>query len=113
MVLNYNKFKKEGVFYAILVGVLICLSIVTSASNSTGSNSSFDAVSQVNYFIKQNAKDPKSVDYIGWSKVLKETNGNFTVRVKYRAKNSFGGYAVENKLATLNSSGDVIGFIDF
>jgi len=52
-------------------------------------------------------KDPKSVEYIEWSKVV-ETYDGYKVRCKYRAKNSFGGYVVENKIFFLDLNGYVI-----
>lgn len=75
-------------------------------------NLSWDgSVLQVESWLKQNLKDPDSFEAIEWSKVIKNENGYF-VRCKYRAKNSFGGYAVENKLFMLNSSGEVITVTD-
>ncbi|MDG4475401.1 hypothetical protein [Thiovibrio frasassiensis] len=75
-------------------------------------NLSWDgSVLQVESWLKQNLKDPGSFEAIEWSKVIKNANGYF-VRCKYRAKNSFGGYAVENKLFMLNSSGEVITVTD-
>jgi len=86
----------------------------STSSSSAVSNSSWDAsVYQVKNYIKNNAKDPKSIEYIEWSSVVKNSNNNYTVRVKYRAKNSFGAFTVENKLFTLDSSGNVMGFKDF
>lgn len=76
-------------------------------------NLSWDgSVLQVESWLKQNLKDPDSFEAIEWSKVIKNGNGYF-VRCKYRAKNSFGGYAVENKLFMLNSDGEVVTVTDF
>lgn len=62
-------------------------------------NSPWDAaVAPVVSFLKKNLKDPKSVEYIEWSPVtLLELDDGFywAVRCKYRAKNSFGGYVIE------------------
>jgi len=69
------------------------------------------SVPQVESWLKQNLKDPDSFKAIEWSKVSKNANGYF-VRCKYRAKNSLGGYAVENKLFMLNSSGEVVTVTD-
>lgn len=75
-------------------------------------NLSWDgSVPQVESWLKQNLKDPDSFEAIEWSKVIKNANGYF-VRCKYRAKNSFGGHAVENKLFMLNSSGEVTSVTD-
>lgn len=77
-------------------------------------NSPWDAsVSQVKSWLKTNLKDPGSLEFIEWSKVSKTNDGGFTVRVKYRAKNSFGGYVVENKVFFLNSSGTVTNCINY
>lgn len=76
-------------------------------------NSSWDAsVCQVEQYLKKNLKDPKSYDSIEWSRVTKE-NDNFRVRYKYRAKNSLGGYVLENQIFTLNSNGEVINVDDY
>ena len=65
-------------------------------------NSPWDAaVRPVVDFLKVNLKDPRSIEYIEWSPVkLVDVKGTYywAVRVKYRAKNSFGGYVIEQKL---------------
>ena len=94
----------------------------SSGSGSLGSsaksreivyNSDWDgSVRQVKSWLKSNAKDPKSLEYIEWSAVI-ETDNGFLVRVKYRAKNSFGGYVVSNQMFSLDSSGNVDGVVDY
>ena len=85
-----------------------------SASQETVVNSSWDgSVDQVKSWLKGNLKDPDSLQFIEWSSVSKTNDGGFMVRVKYRAKNSFGGYVVENKVFFLNSSGTVINNADY
>jgi hypothetical protein len=77
-------------------------------------NSAWDgSVSQVKTWLKANLKDPKSLECIEWSKVSKQSDGGYMVRVKYRAKNGFGGYVVENKVFFLDSTGTVLYNIDF
>ena len=76
-------------------------------------NSSYDSsVDQVRRWLKSNARDPDSLQFIEWSPVQKVESG-FVVRVKYRAKNGFGGYAVENKLFGMDLKGNVLGCKDF
>lgn len=71
-------------------------------------NSSFDSsVSQIKKYLKKNLKDPDSYESIEWGKVIENENG-YIVRHKYRAKNSFGGYAVENNVFHLDLKGNVI-----
>ncbi len=83
----------------------------------TVSNSAFDAsVWQVKHYLKKHyLKDPRSYESIEWSPVHpNEINGNvgYWVRHKFRAKNSFGGYVVENKIFHLDREGNVIGVDD-
>lgn len=76
-------------------------------------NNSWDSsVSQVADWLKKNLKDPSSLEFIEWSAVKKVESG-FVVRVKYRAKNGFGGYTVENKVFGLDLKGVVLGCQDF
>jgi len=74
-------------------------------------NSSWDgSVWQVMQYLKSNLKDPDSYESIEWSSVQKQGE-NYVVRHKYRAKNSFGGYMIENQIFTLNSDGEIISVI--
>lgn len=82
----------------------------SNANHEVVYNSSWDgSVRQVERYLKNNLKDPDSYQSIEWSKVVKQSDGSFMVRHKYRAKNSFGGYVVEEKIFTLDSSGNVTG----
>lgn len=81
---------------------------VSTSARAEVENSAWDgSVSQVKRYIERNAKDPKSVDYIDWSKVSRQGSG-YVVRVKYRAKNSFGGFVVEEKIFVLDADGEVV-----
>lgn len=51
------------------------------------------SVSQVKDYLKRTLKDPDSVQYVKWTKVIKTGDG-YEVSVTYRAKNSLGGYAL-------------------
>lgn len=66
-------------------------------------NSEWDgAVRPVTEYLRRHLKDPDSVEYIEWSPVhitYVEGQPFWRVRVKYRAKNSFGGYVIEEQLA--------------
>lgn len=71
-------------------------------------NSAWDgSVSQVKKYLKSNLKDPDSYESIEWGNVV-ETDNGYMVRHKYRAKNSFGGYMVENNVFYLDFQGNVI-----
>lgn len=79
-------------------------------------NSEWDAsVRPVKQYLRKHLKDPGSVKYIEWSPVhLTRVNGSpfWRVRVKYRAKNSFGGYVIEEKLAYI-MNGQVVAMENF
>lgn len=109
--------------FILIVAVVFGLYVAFSGDDSNTSknqsdvvkNSSFDgSVHQVEDFLKENyLKDPNSYESIEWSPVQDfENNPNYTfmVRHKFRAKNSFGGYVVENMVFYLNSNGEVIDY---
>ena len=85
-----------------------------SAPMEIVTNSAWDgSVRQVERYLKNNLKDPDSLQTIEWSEVQKTTSGGFMVRCKYRAKNSFGGYVVSNQIFMMDSKGDVTGAMDY
>lgn len=72
-------------------------------------NSPWDgSVRQVEDYLKNEyLRDPDSLKIIESSQVVK-TNIGYIVRCKFRAKNGFGGYNVQNMIFYLDSSGKVI-----
>ena len=71
-------------------------------------NSVFDgSVRQVEKYLKASLKDPQSYESIDWNKVI-ETDNGYSVNHKYRAKNSLGGFVIENKVFYLDFKGNVI-----
>lgn len=78
-------------------------------------NSEWDgSVSQVEKYLKSNLKDPDSYEGVDWSAVhMDSVNHTFMVRHKYRAKNSFGGFVVDNKVFYLDSLGNIYNVTDF
>ena len=105
----------------LLMIVIVVISLLVSPKNDHSSskqgaveNSGWDdSVSQVKDWVTANVKDPDSLQFIEWSPVIQQGNGELMVRVKYRAKNSFGGYVVEHKLFFLSSSGRILRSKDF
>ena len=59
-------------------------------------------------------KDPDSYEGISWEAfgIYNKDNNTYFALQKYRAKNSYGGYVVEEKLFVLDSDGNVIKVID-
>lgn len=69
--------------------------------------------STVRQYLKDNLKDPKSYESIEWSEIAKKDEF-ILVRHKYRAKNSFGGYTLENKVFKLTVGGrSVLEYYDY
>lgn len=83
-----------------------------SVSKEVVYNSNFDgSVSQVKRYLTSNLKDPDSYDGIEWSKVQitqSDPSYKYFVRHKYRAKNSFGGYVITNKIFYLDRNGSIV-----
>lgn len=79
-------------------------------------NSEWDAaVKEVTAFLRKNLKDPDSIQYDEWSPVSAlELNGKhyWAVRVRYRAKNSFGGYVLSNQVFLIQH-GRIVDHFDF
>lgn len=83
-----------------------------STTSEIVSNSAWDgSVYQVKNYLRNILKDPDSFEAIEWSPV-QNTDTGYMVRCKYRAKNSYGGYVIENKIFILNKPGNVISVID-
>jgi hypothetical protein len=53
------------------------------------------SVKIVKDYIKSNAKDSSSIDFVEWSKVS-SMGDNWVVRCKYKGTNSFGAVVTEN-----------------
>ena len=76
-------------------------------------NSAWDgSVRQVEDFLRARLNDPYSVKYEKWSKVIKGKNG-YMVRVRYRAKNKFGAYVLQDQVFSLDKHGNVTNVIDW
>jgi hypothetical protein len=114
----------------LIIGILIFIVILILAQHKPRPNipnpeavtsSEWDSsVKQVVQYLKMNLKDPDSYDAIEWSPVIiyeSETMSGikykYRVRHKYRAKNSFGGYIVENKLFYLDANGVIVDVMDY
>ena len=66
------------------------------------------------YLKRHYLKDPDSYEGISWKAfgIYNKDNNTYFALHKYRAKNSYGGYVVEEKLFVLDSDGNVIKVID-
>lgn len=94
----------------LIIGI-ICSTPQSKTQRPVVENSALDgSVRQVKEYLKANLKDWDSYEGVDWSpvKMIDSTQKRYWVRHKYRAKNSFGGYVLENQLFSLDSTGQVI-----
>ena len=66
------------------------------------------------YLKRHYLKDPDRYEGISWEAfgIYNKDNNTYFALHKYRAKNSYGGYVVEEKLFVLDSDGNVIKVVD-
>lgn len=87
--------------------------IEIAAYKSDVKNNPLDgSVWQVKEYLKQNLKDPHSYESIEWGNVVRTDNG-YLIRHKYRAKNSFGGYTIENLIFYIDYEGNITGTLEY
>ena len=108
-----NKPKYIGLIVMLSVVIFIIIIAIDTSSDSKVKNSSWDdSVHQVERHIKSTLEDPKSFEAIQWSKVRDMTHNQYGYRyivmVKYRAKNSFGGYEIESETFYLDKNGNIV-----
>lgn len=70
-----------------------------------------NSVPQVKAFLRENLKNPDSLEFMEWSKVNRTKEGLFFVRAKYRARNSFNALIVVNQVFFLDAAGKVINYV--
>lgn len=111
------------IFLAVLITFNIYLEYSTSSKDNNrienyGSNkgpSQTKAMAGVRVYLKRHyLKDPDSYEGISWEAfgIYNKDNNTYFALHKYRAKNSYGGYVVEEKLFVLDSDGNVIKVVD-
>ena len=112
-----NEFKIPKDFKKWLIFIFMIFVVYTIATNDTNNsevrNSPWDnSVHQVERYLKRTLKDPDSFEVIQWSNVQDMTHNQYGYRykvmVKYRAKNSFGGYVIESDLFFLDENGRIV-----
>lgn len=81
----------------------------TSERNRLASQNAHDgSVLWVERYLKQHyLKDPDSYQSIDWGRVQKTDDGKLQVRHKFRARNSFGGYVVDDMIFTFSEQGNI------
>lgn len=110
-----SQFRTLLIIAAIITAIVYFINYDSSSHSNVQSSAYDGSVYQVEQFLKTNLKDPDSYHGIEWSRLNEESGENYKywIRHKYRAKNSFGGYTIENKIFYLDEDGNVIGVKDF
>jgi len=113
-----------AIVFLLIIGFVVYSVFFTKkgpGANEIVHNSELDAsVYQVEDYLKKNyLNDPDSYQEISWSTVFKLNESKeagvpkYQVRHKFRAKNGFGGYVVEEKVFRLDYLGNVVDSKDF
>ena len=101
-------------FWNILIASVIILGLISlcdKLSNDTDprpTNRDVSVMIGVKSYLRENLYDPKSYQEIEWSPSGINNAGQYYIRHKYRAKNAFGGYIIEEKIFYLDKSFNVI-----
>ena len=78
------------------------------ATPPTVTNSPWDSsVYQVEEWLERAVRNPRSLEYVAWSSVLRRCDG-YSVFVRYRATNGFGAIVTESMRFRFDRSGAVI-----
>lgn len=123
-----NKERRQWIAVLIFLVVVIIFNISSReySTSSKGNNrienygsnkgpSQTKAMAGVRVYLKRHyLKDPDSYEGISWEAfgIYNKDNNTYFALHKYRAKNSYGGYVVEEKLFVLDSDGNVIKVVD-
>ncbi len=69
------------------------------------------SVRQVKMWCQENLGGPESLEFFRWS-LVKKTKDGFTVRCKYRSRNSSGEYVLADQIFYMNANGKIIKVLD-
>lgn len=107
-----NAVKKAGIIVAVIAIIIaIYAGLNSDNSNDTPETKEYSALVMggVKSYLKyEYLRDPKSYEDLEWSQIGTNSAGELYVRHKYRAKNGFGGYNVEERIFFLDKQGHVL-----
>ena len=125
---NQNTSKiSPSAWILLIIVAFVCYAVFITPDNKKNSgpknavyNNELDAsVSQVESYLKDNLNDPDSYSSVSWSEVFKLNDTKevgfacYQVRHKYRAKNAFGAYVIEEKMFKLDYQGKIVDVKDY
>lgn len=107
-------FKAIFIVAAIIIAVVSLFSLIPDMnSDPTPTKTDSYVMSGVRTYLMENLKDPSSYQDLEWSPSGVNSNGQYYIRHKYRAKNSFGATVVEQKIFYLDKSCRVVNSHDY
>jgi len=69
------------------------------------------SVQQVKIWCQENLGEPELLEFFRWG-LVKKTKDGFTVRCKYRSRNSSGEYVSADQIFYMNANGKIIKVLD-
>ena len=116
-----KKWKWPMIFLAICLALFLLMKIGEDSNGNSGDiniqngPSSTEAMAGVRTYLKHHyLKDPDSYQSMNWgpSGIYNKENKTYFMMHKFRAKNSYGGYVIEEWLFVLNADGRVVQMIN-
>lgn len=104
-----NKKSHKNFFISAAI-VALLIAILANVDTTTNTNSDSYRQAAVRSYLKRNLKDPESYQSIDWD--MGQYGSSPYVKHRYRAKNSFGGYVIEEKTFIFNEAGNITDIID-
>lgn len=110
--------KKRTLTIIMVLFVVFLFSIIANAGVTPTERRHIQG--NVKAFLKSNLKDPGSYQPIEWSPVVTVTKTSWVnigyknaIRHKYRARNSFGGYEIENQIFFIDAGYNVVDVMNY
>lgn len=108
-----TKWKWPIIFVTVVLALFLLVEIGENGSgfNNQSTLSETKAMAGVRIYLKYNyLKDPDSYKSMKWGPagIYNKENNTYFMMHKFRAKNSYGGYVIEEWLFVLNADGEVI-----
>ena len=110
-----GKLTSKGWLVTIIIGIVLglCLMDTGDSTSTVPKDSPTKAPGKIVVYLKRHyLKDPDSYESIEWGPSGKYDDETYYMWHKYRAKNSFGGYVIEEKMFLLDADGNVKGMVD-
>lgn len=110
-----GKLTSKGWLVTIIIGIVLglCLMDTGDPASTVPKDSPTKAPGKIVVYLKRHyLKDPDSYEGIEWGPSGKYDDNTYYMWHKYRAKNSYGGYVIEEKMFLLDADGNVVEMFD-